>query len=84
MKSLLPATAGLMMNGINTLPDTGLTGVCCAVAMDSGRSNSTLKETALGMLILSMIYCLFIVITENPVPSYIWTFNFIIAGWNYL
>jgi len=49
IKSLLPAIAGFIMNGVNTLLDIGVRGVCWADTFNPDRMN---KATIINVLLL--------------------------------
>ena len=52
IKSLLPAIAGLIMNGVNTLLDIGVRGVCWAVTFNPERMNKASNMNVLLNIIL--------------------------------
>jgi hypothetical protein len=51
MKSLLPAIAGLMMKGVNTLLEIGVRGVCCADPFNPTRMNKVAIVIVLNIVI---------------------------------
>ena len=60
MKSLLPAIAGFMMNGVKTLLAIGLMGVCWADACSPEKMNTAIRD----MVLMADIYMLFSLIIE--------------------
>ena len=52
MKSLLPAIAGLIIKGMNTLLEIGVKGVCCADALNPARMNKASNMNVLLNIIL--------------------------------